>query len=317
MCRRSSAIAYRRPTPEAFDDLDRTELARRYGRAAAYQEEASESATFWLKLCGLLLVLSLSVLLAAYTLSQVTSRDSARRILSRAIPEITDFDHAFAAHYDELQSAASSPSGAAGVKLVSYPVQVTLKPVDVINRSPAEVRQTLLQRTSDTVYESGINAFSRDGRPVKLGSSGVFSGPWAFSKALSVLNPGTHRKLVSVTKIALAVAAVLGLIIVLLGREYNRIVVFAMALLFAAVPGLVVGGIVWLGVQVVFGTSSDPLIGGTSDIMRDVAWYVVLSYLIYIALSIGLVILGFLIERVSDMVATGRDPAHGREYRRT
>ncbi len=257
------------------------------------------------------------VLLGGYTLSQVTSRESARRILGRAIPEITDFDHAFAAHYDELLSTAASPSAASGFKLSFYPVQVTLKPTDVINHSPAEVRQTLLQRTADTVYDKGINAFSRDGKPVRLGSSGVFSGPWAFSKALSVLNPGTHKRVVSVTKIALGVAAFLGLIIVLLGREYNRIVVFSMALLFAAVPGLAVGGAVWLGVQLVFGTSSDPLIGGTSDIMRDVAWYVVLSYLIYVALSVGLVILGFMLERISDMIANSGDPARAREYRQT
>jgi len=266
-------------------------------------------------LLGLLLVAALLVLLAGYTLTQVTTRDSARRILGRAIPEITDFDHAFVAHYDELQTAASAPSGAGGVSLPSYPVRVTVKPAEVVNRSPTEVRQTLLRQTSDVVYERGINAFSRDGKPVKLGSAGVFSAPWAFSKALSILNPRTHHDLGNVTKIALFVSLALGLIIAVLGREYNRVVVGGMALLFAAVPGLAIGAIVWLGVQLVFGTSSDPLIGGTSDITRDVAWFVIVNYLIYIALAVGLVILGLLIERISDLVVTSGDPSRRREYR--
>ncbi|HEY8837763.1 MAG TPA: hypothetical protein VIO16_08830 [Dehalococcoidia bacterium] len=96
----------------------------------------------------MLLVLALLVLLASYTIAQVTSRSAAERIIGRAIPGITDFDHAFAAHYDELQTAAASPSGARGVTLSSYPVKAQLSPSEVINKSPIEVRQVLLKRTA-------------------------------------------------------------------------------------------------------------------------------------------------------------------------
>lgn len=290
-------------------------MARRFGRAAAYQEEAQESAAFWLRLTGLLLVLALLVLLAAYTLGQVTSRDAAERIIGRAIPGITDFDHAFASHYDELQTAAAaSPTGVGGLSLPSYPVKVQLSPNEVINKAPAEVRLALLKHTADAVYDRGINAFSPDGRPVKLGSAGVFSGPWAFKQALGVLNPHVHRQLTDIAKGALAMALVLALLVAVLGREYNRIVIYGMALLFASVPGLLAGVLVWLGVQIIFGTSSDPLIGGTSDITRDVAWFVVLSYLVFVGLSAALTILGLLTERVADYVAVSKDPARSQQY---
>src|SRR4051812_11185351 len=85
-----------------LDGMDRAEIARRYGRLAAYQEEAQEGGAFWLRLAALLLVLAALVMLGAFTLAQVTTRDSARRILIHAIPDITDFDHSFDAHYTEL-----------------------------------------------------------------------------------------------------------------------------------------------------------------------------------------------------------------------
>jgi hypothetical protein len=262
----------------------------------------------------MLLVLALLVLLASYTIAQVTSRSAAERIIGRAIPGITDFDHAFAAHYDELQTAAASPSGARGVTLSSYPVKAQLSPSEVINKSPIEVRQVLLKRTADTVYDKGINAFSPDGRPVKLGSAGFFSAPWAFKQALAVLNPHLHHTMINVAEAALAATIVLALAVAVLGREYNRLVIFGMALSFAAVPGLLVSGLIWLGVQVVFGSSSDPLIGGTSDIARDVAWYAVLSYVVFLALGVALTILGLLVERLGELVGTSQDPARQRQY---
>jgi hypothetical protein len=67
-------------------------------------------------------------------------------------------------------------------------------------------------------------------------------------------------------------------------------------------------------VQVVFGSSSDPLIGGTSDIARDVAWYAVLSYMVFLALGVALTILGLLIERLGELIATSQDPARQRQY---
>ncbi|HEY8837762.1 MAG TPA: hypothetical protein VIO16_08825 [Dehalococcoidia bacterium] len=129
-----------------------------------------------------------------------------------------------------------------------------------------------------------------------------------------MLNPHLHHTMINVAKAALAASVVLALAVAVLGREYNRLVIFGVALSFAAVPGLLVSGLIWLGVQVVFGSSSDPLIGGTSDIARDVAWYVVLSYVVFLALGVALTILGLLIERLGELVATSQDPARQRQY---
>ncbi len=289
--------------------MDRAEVARRYGRLAAYREEAQEGTAFWLRLCSLLMVLATLVLLGAFTLAQVTTRDAARRILVHAIPEITDFDHTFNAHYSELVSAASAPGAVNGVSLPTYPIRVALQPSEVINRSPAEVRQSLLIHAADAVYEHGINAFSSDGRPVKLGSASLGSTPWAFETALSMLNPSFHRHLVTLAKGAALATLALAALVFVLSRDYNRIVLYSMALLLAALPGLLVSALAWLGVQVVFGNSADPLISGTSDLARDVAWFCVLSYVVYVGLALALFIVGILSERITDMIVSLRDPA--------
>ncbi len=314
MSQRSRPIESPRAYQPDFDGLDRREIARRYGRAAAYREDAESNIAFWLRLFALLLVASLLTMLAAYTLARVTSRDSARRILGRAIPEITDFDGSLSAHYDELQSAAASPAGASGFTLTGYPIKAVLYPKDVLNRSPSEVRQTLLTRSADAVYDRGTGAFTANGRPVKLGSFMVLSAPWAFNTALNVLNPGFHAHALSVAKAALIAAVVLGILLLPLSRGYNQLVMYGAALLIASLPVLVLSGIGWLTVQLAYGTSLDPLVAGTSDLARDVCWFVVLSYLVYLALALAIVILGLLFERLGDAFATPADPAHERDY---
>lgn len=165
------------------------------------------------------------------------------------------------------------------------------------------------------VYDHGIDAFSPDGRPVKLGSSGVFSAPWAFRTALRLLSPSVHRRMLQVAKVAGVAAGVLTLLLLLLARDYNRTVLYGMALLIAAVPGLAISALGWLLVQVAFGTASDPLIGGTSDIARDVAWYLVVSYLVYLGVAVALVALGLVAERIADLAGRPADPASAPEYR--
>jgi len=315
MSQRSGPIDSPRVYQPEFDGLDRREIARRYGRAAAYREDAESNVAFWLRLFALLLVLSLVAMLAAYTLSRVTARDSARRILGRAIPEITDFDSTLSAHYDELQSAAASPAGANGFTLTGFPIKAVLYPKDVLNRSPSEVRQTLLTRAADAVYERGTGAFTANGRPVKLGSFSQLSAPWAFNTALNVLDPGFHAHALSIAKAALIAVAVLGILLLPLSRGYNQLVMYGAALLIAALPLLVLSGIAWLIVQLAYGTSLDPLVAGTSDLARDVCWFLLLSYLIYVLLALAIVLLGLLFERLSDLFATPADPARARGYR--
>ncbi|HEY7295500.1 MAG TPA: hypothetical protein VH916_10685, partial [Dehalococcoidia bacterium] len=294
MSQRSRPVQSPRAYRPDFDGLDRAEIARRYGRAAAYREDSEANTAFWLRLLALLLVLSLIVMLAAYTLSRVTSRDAARRILGRAIPEITDFDGTLSSHYDELQSAASSPAGANGFTLTGYPIKAALFPQDVLNRSPSEVRQALLTRSADVVYDRGTGAFTASGKPVQLGSFTLLSAPWAFNGALNLLNPSFHARATTVAKAALIAVVVLSLLLLPLSRGYNQLVLYGAALLIASLPLLVLSGIAWLAVQLAYGTSVDPLVAGTSDLARDVCWFVVLSYLVYAALALAIIILGLL-----------------------
>jgi hypothetical protein len=286
-----------------LDELDRREIARRYGVAAAYREDAEQRTGSWLRFLGFLLAVALTVLLGAYTLAQATSRDSARRILGRAIPEITDFDATLAAHYDELTAAAASPAGASGVALTGYPIRATLLPREILNRSPSEVRQSLLEHAADAVYEKGSAAFTAEGRPVRFGRFSVLSAPWAFNVALGVLNPGFHARAMKVAKWALVGSVVLGVVLLALSQRYNRPVMYGMALLIAAVPMLVLALIAWLVTQLVFASSLDPLVAGTADLTRDVTLFVVLSYLVYAGLAVAIVIVGLLTEHLGDMFA--------------
>lgn len=270
-----------------------------------------------MRLTGLLLIVSLLVMLAAATAARATSRAAARSILGRAIPEITDFDHTFAAHFVDLQAAASTPAGVNGVTLTGYPVNAPLAANEVNGRTATQVRALLLLRSADAVYDHGTSAFAGDtGSKLHFASYAPLSAPWTFAIALHVVNPGFHARALAAAKVTLVAAAMLAIVMLALSQGYNRTVMYGVALLAAALPALALAALLWLGITLVFGSSSDPLVAGTYDLLRSLAWYGVLSYIVYCATAVALLLVGLLLERAGDAVARHADPAARREFER-
>jgi hypothetical protein len=291
-------------------DLDRAEIARRFGRHAAYRDESESDVAFWLRLLGLALIAALFVLLAGYTLAETTSRAAARRILGAAIVQVTDFDQTLAAHLADMQAATSSPSAASGIALPGYPIDARLKPQEIQGQQAGRVRALLLERSADVLYDRGISAFhTSNGKSVRFGSAAPLSAPWLFAQGLHVVNARFHARVLQVTKIAMIAAAMLGIVLFVLSRGYNRTVMYGVALLVAALPVLALALLLWLLLIVFLGASSDPLVAGTQQLLRDVVWFVVLSYALYSAVALALIGTGLLFERLGDSLAARADPA--------
>lgn len=299
----------------AYDDLDRAEVARRYGRYAAYREEAASNVAFWLRLIGLALIAALFLLLGAYTAAQLSTRSSARRLLERALPEVTDFDHTFAEHYTDLRAAAGSPANAGGVALPGYAIDTRVPPADVLRRSQPQLRAEMLQAAADAVYLHGASAItSGNGARLKLAGATPLSAQWTFANTLRLLSPSAHKNAVQLEKIALVLSVVVAIILYALSQGYNRAVMFGVALLVAALPLLALSALAWLVFVLFYGASADPLVAGTSDLTKSIAWFVALSYVIYVLTALALVVAGLLLERLSDIVAARRDPATRRSF---
>jgi hypothetical protein len=254
-----------------------------------------------MRLGALLLVIALLALLGGFSLAQLSTRATADAILVRALPELTDLDHDLTAHFDELQSEAATPGAAAGITLPSYPVKVSLHPGEVLNRTRAQVRGAVLTHAADVLYDRGVGALApTNNRPGALSHFSIFSAPRLLQMELNVLSPRFHHRMQQLTTLALGAVVLLALAQFFLSREYNRAVMYGVALLIAAVLPLALALFAWLGVQLVAGTSADPFVGGVSDIARDCAWYVSMTCAVYAGVAIGLIVLGLVIERVSD-----------------
>jgi hypothetical protein len=266
-------------------------------------------------LVGLALIAALFLLLGAYTTAQLSSQSTARRLLERALPEVTDFDHTYAAHYTDLRAAAGSPANAGGVALPGYAVDTRVPAADVLTLSQEKLRQELLQGAADIVYQHGAAAItSGNGAKLKLASATPLSAQWTFANTLRLLSPSTHKNAVQLEKIALVVSVMVAIVLFALSQGYNRTVMFGVALLVAALPLLALGALAWLAFALLYGASADPLVAGTSDLTKGLAWFVVLSYVVYAATALALIAAGLLMERLSDIVAARRDPAAHRNF---
>ncbi len=299
----------------AYDDLDRAEIARRFGRYAAYREEAESDVAFWLRLVGLALIASTFVLLLAYTAAQLSSAASAQRLLARALPEITDFDHTFTAHYADFQAAAGAPANATGVALPTWAVTARIPPNDVLGKSQAQVRGELLQSAANLVYTRGVTAItSGSGAHLRFAGATPLSAQWTFAESLHLLNPGFHNKAVQLQKAALIVTVMIAIVLFALSQGYNRVVMYGVALLVATLPVLAIAAFAWVIFALLYGSSGDPLVAATADLTRSMAWFVILSYVVYTATALALILAGLLLERLSDVLAARGDPASRRDF---
>src|SRR5581483_8735201 len=143
---------------------------------------------FWLRLIGLALIASTLLLLVAYTAAQLTSAASAQRLLVRALPEITDFDHTFTAHYADFRAAAGAPANGTGVALPTWAIAARIPPADVLSKSDAQVRTELLQAAATLVYTHGVSAItSGSGAQVHFAGATPLSAQWTFAETLHLL----------------------------------------------------------------------------------------------------------------------------------
>ena len=255
------------------------------------------------------------MLLVAYTAAQISSAASAQRLLERALPEITDFDHTFTAHYADFQAAAGAPANATGVALPTWAIGARIPPADVLGKSQTQVRGELLQAAATLVYAHGVTAItSGNGTPLHFANATPLSAQWTFAESLHFLNPGFHKNAVQLEKAALIVTVMIAIVLFALSQGYNRVVMYGVALLVATLPVLAVAALAWVIVTLLYGSSGDPLVAATGDLTRSMAWFAILSYVVYTGTALALILAGLLLERLSDVLAARSDPASRRDF---
>ncbi len=240
------------------------------------------------------LAMALLALLVALNLLQLTAPGPAHRALRRAVASLTEIDSLLAVHGAALrQQADVSPDEP--LALADYPLDVPLSPEEA-QRPAAEVRDVLLERSAEQVYQEGSAAFREEGQS---GDASRLSVQGAVSMSLGFLTAGNHDALRWATLVLALVCGVLSGALLLVTRGYGRLGALGGAVAVASLLFLLLAMAVRLVLGLADWGTDDYITVQLLDLAKEAAWLPMRNGLAFAALGLALLALGVVGSRLS------------------
>ena len=244
-------------------------------------------------LYGLTLAALLIVLLAAISLQQVTSRDNARRLLQAGVATLTDVDQVIAENREGLRQLAESSRGPA-VSFPGYPIGIEFTREEALRGSNEQLRATVLEHSSTSVYEGGLGAFDTTGQQ----SLGTFSTQGLIKLIVGQLSRKTHDRASVASVVAAALSALAALTVILKNSGFVRMRALGLSALGAAVAGVVFVFLVRLLATSLW--PNDPFGDDLAEIVAKVMDVPLRNYVVLGALGLVLTVAGVVFQAVSE-----------------
>ncbi len=243
---------------------------------------------------GLGLAVALLALLFALNFLQLTAPGPAHRVLRRAVASLTEIDSLLAAHGPALrQEADASPDEP--LSLPDYPLDVPLSPQEA-SRPPAEVRDLLLDRSADQVYNEGPAAFRDEDQS---SDAPLLSLRRAVRSGLSLLTADRHDTLRATTLVLTIVSGALAGTLLLMNRGYGRLTALGATVAVASLVFLLLVGTARLALGIASLASDDYITVQLLDLTKEAAWLPFRNGIALAGLGLALLALGLIGERLS------------------
>jgi hypothetical protein len=241
------------------------------------------------------LTMALLALLSALSLLQLTAPGPAHRALRRAVASLTEIDSLLAAQGPALrQQASASPNEP--LSLPDYPLNVRLSPQEA-QQPPTEVRDLLLDRSAERIYQEGTAAFRQGDQS---GHSSRLSVLGAVRTGLEFLTAGHHDAL-RWTTIALGIlCGALSGALLFRTPGYGRLVALGSVVATASMLFLLLTAVVRLMLAVAGWATDDYITVQLLDLAKGTAWLPFRNGLALGGLGLALLALGLLGWRLSE-----------------
>jgi len=241
------------------------------------------------------LAMALLALLVALNLLQLTAPGPAHRALRRAVASLTEIDSLLTAQVPALREQANT-SPDEPLSLPDYPLNVTLSPQEA-QKPPTEMRDLLLDRSADKVYQEGTAAFRQGGQG---GDSSRLSVQGAVRTGLGLLTAGNHDAL-RWTTVALGIlCGALSGALLFRTPGYGRLVALGSVVATASMLFLLLTAVVRLILAVAGWATDDYITVQLLDLAKGAAWLPVRNGLALGGLGLALLALGLLGWRLSE-----------------
>jgi hypothetical protein len=250
----------------------------------------------WAVLFGLLLTLGLFV---------ASQADTAERILTRSIPQLTELDGLLALHAADLQTRAQADLRTP-VTMSEFPVQVSLPAGQIAHASPDRLAEMVSRRAAAKVYQLGPSAFASTGSTTRNQTGPFLSSQWAVHRALDLLNAHTHSRLSRLLLILGFASLVLALAYCWQRPEGGRLTALGILGVAAAIVAALVSMLVRAGVEIAGGSARSALGLAGWGMLADVSWSMAVVSLLALAGFAALALAGYLTARIEGQ--TRRKP---------
>ena len=247
---------------------------------------------------GLLLFVSLLSLFASLTLLQLTSEGTAKRALGRAVAALTEIDPLLARNYADLQRRAGVAAPGDTLFVTNYPIAVPMRPEQAKTISKADLRNLLLDRSADDLYQHGTSVL-RDPAS-KAGSVGVFSVAGISDHGLGFLRARNHDILRVLTFVLAGVSLVLAVLLAMLCRGFGRLGAVGLVTFAAALPITLTGAAVWAYCRANDGPGAEYTKRQFAEIGGGLAWLPIRDGLAFMALGGVMLVAGIVLGAWSD-----------------
>jgi hypothetical protein len=242
---------------------------------------------FWKLAVGAILAVGVFALLVTLSLAQFASRDVSLKVLRRAVATLTEVDLFLADNESEIRGlAAESPDQ--DIALPDYPVQVSLTATEAALPLP-ELREVVLDRSAEKVYEEGMSAFEEEGRTTDIG---LFSPAGAVRYSLGVLEDDSFDSLSVAAAVLAGFALMAALVLVLLTRGYGRLAALGAAVSFGALPFLVLAVTARFALRLASEDEGDYMVARLLGLGQDMAWLPIRNGIALSGLGLAFLLLG-------------------------
>lgn len=260
---------------------------RATGAYALPGEAEHRNSAKWLM--GLLLFASLVITLITLQLFQATAEGTSERSLRRAVAALTEVDLLLDRNFPELQERAAGARPGETVQLRDFPIEVQLDPDQVETASAAQVRETLLDRSGEALYQDGTGVLRESAQSRREVARFTIAG--VTDRGLGFLRERNHDFLLWVLVAMSAVSLVLAGVFVAMCRGFGRLTGPGFVILAAGATVLVFGAIVWSYAKL--GGGNEYVEQEFLRITSELAWIPLRDGAAFVVLGLLLLLLGF------------------------
>jgi hypothetical protein len=259
-------------------------------------EESPRASGRWA--VGLALTLALAATFIVFSLYQLTGETIARPALRDALNALVEGDAVIERNYEDLRVRAEASRPGETLELRDYPIAIPLTREEVLGSSQGDIRQTLLDRGVERLYDDGESALRSD---ESGGGPGRFTTAGAVGQFVGFLREGVHAMLGVLTLVLAGISVVLAIVLAALCRGFGRAVALGIAALAASLPLLFGGLAAYSYARASADADGEYLRRELMLVAQDLAWLPVRNGLVVLVAAGAVLMIGAACARIADL----------------